>query len=138
MWSTIEYTTTNSDITYEGFSVLTSIKNYIDDSKDDSFDLKSLEKLYIDGLAVIEKSIDPYITRFAAKIVNADIGLTVVQSKSCGKYKVFKTSRLAAVITDVEWCHMLRKVAEPIREEIFQVHKMEKVFLSLESSLVYV
>ena len=85
-------------------------------------------KLCFDGLAVIEKSIDPYITRFAAKIVNADIGLTVVQSKSGGKYKVFKTSRLAAVITDVEWCHMLRKVVEPIREEIFQVHKMEKVF----------
>ena len=85
-------------------------------------------KLCFDGLAVIEKSIDPYITRFAAKIVDADIGLTVVQSKSGGKYKVFKTSRLAAVITDVEWCHMLRKVVEPIREEIFQVHKMEKVF----------
>ena len=32
----------NSDITYDGFSVLTSIKNYIDDSEDDSFDLKSL------------------------------------------------------------------------------------------------
>ena len=32
----------NSDITYDGFSVLTSIKNYIDDIEDDSFDLKSL------------------------------------------------------------------------------------------------
>ena len=35
-------------------------------------------------------------------------------------------SRLAAVIPDAEWCQMLRKVVEPIREEIFQVHKMEK------------
>ena len=38
----------NSDITYDKFSVLTSIKNYIDDSEDDSFDVKSLEKLYIE------------------------------------------------------------------------------------------
>ena len=38
----------NSDITYDKFSVLTSIKNYIDDSEDDSFDFKSLEKLYIE------------------------------------------------------------------------------------------
>ena len=65
----------NSNITFDEFSVLTSIKNYIDDSKDDSFDLKSLEKLYIDGLAEIGKSIGSHITRFAAKIVNT--GLTV-------------------------------------------------------------
>ena len=65
----------NSDITYDKFSVLTSIKNYIDDSEDDSFDLKSLEKLYIDRLAEIGKSIDSHITRFAAKIVST--GLTV-------------------------------------------------------------
>ena len=49
----------NSDITYDEFSVLTSIKNYIDDREDDSFDLKSLEKL-----TKIEKSIDSHITRF--------------------------------------------------------------------------
>ena len=81
------------------------------------------------------------MTRFAAKIVNAATGLTVVQSTSGGKYKAFKTSRLAAVITDAEWCQMLRKVVEPIREEIFQVHKMEKSSMpdiSLESlSLQY-
>ena len=65
----------NSNITYDEFSVLTSIKNYIDDSEDDSFDLKSLEKLYIDRLAEIGKSIDSHITRFAAKIVST--GLTV-------------------------------------------------------------
>ena len=65
----------NSNITYNEFSVLISIKNYIDDSEDDSFDLKYLEKLYIDRLAEIGKSIDSYITRFAAKIVNT--GLTV-------------------------------------------------------------
>ena len=155
----------NSDITYDEFSVLAPIKNYIDDSEDDSFDLKSLEKLYIDGSTEIGKSIDSHITRFAAKLVNADIGLTVVQSTSGGKHKTFKTSRLAAVIPDAEWCQMLRKVVEPIsplstkltkwpnilkqfvgnlptnclsvfghfvglalkgREEIFQVHTMEK------------
>ena len=65
----------NSDITYDEFSVLTSIKNYIDDSEDDSFDLKSLETLYINGLAEIGKSIDSHITRFAAKIVSADINM---------------------------------------------------------------
>ena len=118
----------NSDITYDEFSVLTSIKNYINDSEYDSFDLKSLEKLYIDGLAEIGKSIDSHITQFAAKIVNADIGLTIVQSASGGKYKAFNTSRLAAVIPDVEWCQMLRKVVEPIREE--EVHKMEKSSMS--------
>ena len=68
----------NTDITYDEFSILTSIKNYIDDSEDDSFDLKSLEKLYIDVLAKIRKSIDSHITRFAAKIVHVDTGLTVV------------------------------------------------------------
>ena len=131
----------NSDITYDKFSVLTSIKNYIDDSEDDSFDVKSLEKLYINGLAEIGKSIHSHITRFAAKIVNADIGLNVVQSTSGGKYKAFKTTRLAAVIPDSEWCQILRKVVEAIREEIFQVHEMEKSSmsdLSLESlSLQY-
>ena len=45
----------NSDITYDKFSVLTSIKNYIDKSEDDSFDLKSLKKIYTDGLAEIGK-----------------------------------------------------------------------------------
>ena len=96
-----------------------------------------MEKLYIDGLAEIGKSIDSHITRFAAKIVNADIGLTDVQSTSGCKYQAFRTSRIAAVIQDAEWCQMLRKVVEPIREEIFQVHKMEKSSmsdLSLESS----
>ena len=120
----------NSDITYDEFSVLTSIKNYIDDSEDDSCDLKSLEKLCIKGLAEIGKSIDFHITRFAAKIVNADFGLTVVQSTSGGKYKAFKASRLTAVIPDTGWCQMLRKVVEPIREESFQVHKMEKSSMS--------
>ena len=116
----------NSDITYDEFWVLTSIKNYIGDSEDDSFDLKSLEKLYIDGLAKIWKTIDCHITRFAAKIINTDIGLTVVQSTSGGKYKAFKTSRLSAVIPDAEWCQMLWNVAELIREEIFQIHNTEK------------
>ena len=83
-------------------SNINQIKNYIDDSEDDSFDLRFLEKLYIDGLAEIGKSIDSHITRFAAKIVNADIGLTVVQWTSGGKYKAFKTSLLAAVIPDAE------------------------------------
>ena len=81
----------NSDITYDEFSVLTSIKNYIDDSEYDSFDLKSLEKLYIEGLAKIGKSINSHITRFAAKIFNTDMSLTA-QSTSGGKYKAFKTS----------------------------------------------
>ena len=89
-----------------------------------------MEKLYIDGLAKIRKSIDSHITRFAAKIVHADTGLTVVQSTFGGKYKVFKTIRLAAEIPDAEWCQMLRKVVETIREEIFQVHKMEKSSMS--------
>ena len=120
----------NSDITYDKFSVLTSIKCYIDDSEDDSFDLKSLDKLYIDGFAEIGKSIDSHIIRYAAKIVNIKIGLTVVQSTSGGKYKAFKTSHLAAVIPDVEWCKMLWKVVEPIKEEIFQVHKMKKSSIS--------
>ena len=120
----------NSDITYDKFSVLTLIKCYIDDSEDDSFDLRSLDKLYIDGFAEIGKSIDSHIIRYAAKIVNIKIGLTVVQSTSGGKYKAFKTSHLAAVIPDVEWCKMLWKVVEPIKEEIFQVHKMKKSSIS--------
>ena len=120
----------NSDKTYNEFSVLTSIKNYINDSKDDSFDLKSLGKLYINGLAEIEKSIDSHTTQFAAKIDNTDIGLTAVQSTSGGKYKAFQTSRLAAGIPDEEWCQMLKKVVEPIREKNFQVHKMEKSSMS--------
>ena len=76
--------------------------------------------------AQIGKSIDSHITNFAAKIVNSDSSLAVVQSTSGGQYKAFKTSRLAAVIQDAEWFQMLRNVVEPIREEIFQVHKMEK------------
>ena len=120
----------NSDKTYNEFSVLTSIKNYINDSKDDSFDLKSLGKLYINGLAEIEKSIDSHATQFAAKIDNTDIGLTAAQSTSGGKYKAFQTSRLAAGIPDEEWCQMLKKVVEPIREKNFQVHKMEKFSMS--------
>ena len=106
----------NSDITWDEFSVLTLIKCYIDDSEDDSFDLKSLEKLYIDGFDETGKSIDSHITRFAAKIVNAEFGLTVVQSTTGGKNKAFKTSHLPALIPDEEWCQMLRKVVEPIRE----------------------
>ena len=120
----------NSDKTYNEFWVLTSIKNYINDSKDDSFDLKSLGKLYINGLAEIEKSIDSHATQFAAKIDNTDIGLTAAQSTSGGKYKAFQTSRLAAGIPDEEWCQMLKKVVEPIREKNFQVHKMEKFSMS--------
>ena len=92
----------NSDITYDEFSGLTSIKNYIDDSEDDSFYLNSLEVFYIDGLAEIGKSIDSHINGFTAKIVNADIGLTVVQSTSGDKYQTFNSSHLAAVITDAE------------------------------------
>ena len=92
----------NSDITYDEFSGLTSIKNYIDDSEDDSFYLNSLEVFYIDGLAEIGKSIDSHINGFAAKIVNADVGLTVVQSTSGDKYQTFNSSHLAAVITDTE------------------------------------
>ena len=92
----------NIDITYDKFSGLTSIKNYIDDCEGDSFDLRSLDVFYIDGLAEIGKSIDSHITRFAAKIVNADVGLTVVQSTSGGKYHTFNTNHLAAVITDAE------------------------------------
>ena len=92
----------NSDITYDKFSVLTSMKIYIDDSEDDSFDLRSLEKLHINGLTEIGKSIDSHISQFAAKIVNTDNGLTVVQLTSGGKYKAFKTSYLAAVIPDAE------------------------------------
>ena len=117
-------------------SALTLIKNYINDRKEDSFDLKSLEKLYINVLAEIGKSIDSHITWFTAKIIDADIGLTVVQSTSGSKCKVFKTIRLTAVIPDAEWCQMLRKVVESIREEIFQVHKMEKSFMS-DLSLPY-
>ena len=86
-----------------------------------------MEKLYIDKLAEIGKSIDSHITRFVTKIVNPDIGLTVIQSTSDGKYKSFKTSRLAAAIPDAEWCHMLRKVVKPIRDAIFQVRKMENL-----------
>ena len=53
MQSTNQYTTTKlstmlevekSDIIFNEFSVLTSIKTYINNSEDDSFDLKSLEK----------------------------------------------------------------------------------------------
>ena len=53
MQSTNQYTTIKlstklkvekSDITFNEFSVLTSIKTYINNSEDDSFDLKSLEK----------------------------------------------------------------------------------------------
>ena len=98
-----------------------------------------MEKLYIDELAEIGKSIDSHITRFAAKNVNADIGLTVMQSTSGGKYKSFKTIRLAAVIPDAEWCHMLRKVVEPIRDATFEVCKMEKSSdFSLTSVYLYV
>ena len=85
-----------------------------------------MKKLYIEGLAKIGKSINSHRTQFAANISNADIGLTVVQSTSGGKYKAFKTSRLSAVKPDAEWCQMLRQVVEPIRKEIFQVHKMGK------------
>ena len=131
----------NSDVIYDGFSVLTLIRNYIDDSDDDSFDLKSLEKLYIDGLAEIGKSTYSHITWFAPKIVNANIGPTFLQSTSGGKYKAFKTSRLAVVTPDAEWCQMLRNVVQSIMEVIFQVYKMEKSSisgLSLESlSLQY-
>ena len=97
-----------------------------DDKNNDSFDAKSLQKLYIDELAEIGKSIDSHITQVSAKIVNSDIGLTFIQLTSGGKYKYFKTSRLAAIIPDAEWCHMLRKVVEPIRDALFQVCKMEK------------
>ena len=120
----------NSDVTYDEFSGLTLIKNYVDDSEDDSFDLKSLEIFYIDGLAETGKSIDSHITRFAAKIVNADVGLTVVQSTSGGKYQTFNASHLVAAITDAEWCQVLRNVVEPISEENFQIHKMKKSSMS--------
>ena len=120
----------NSDVTYDEFSGLTSIKNYVDDSEDDSFDLKSLEIFYIDGLAETGKSIDSHITWFAAKIVNADVGLTVVQSTSGGKYQTFNASHLVAAITDAEWCQVLRNVVEPISEENFQIHKMKKSSMS--------
>ena len=120
----------NSDIIYDGFSVLTSIRNYIDDCDDDSFGLKSLEKLYTDGLAEIGKSTDSHITWFAPKIVNADIGLTDVQSTSGGKYKTFKTSRFAVGVPEAEWCQMLRNVVQPIMEVIFQVYKIEKSSMS--------
>ena len=49
---------------------------------------------------------------------------------------IAKMIRLAAEIPGAEWCQMLRKAVEPITEEIFQVHNMEKSSmsdLSLES-----
>ena len=122
----------NGNSVSDDFAVLTAVKDFIDDSDDDSFDLHELEDIYIyiEGLAERGKVIESHITRFACRLENANIGLTIVQSSDGGKYKALKTKRLQAIIPDSDWVQLLRKVVDPIRNEIFEIHEMEKPAVS--------
>ena len=98
--------------------------------------------MYIDGLAERGRFIESHTTRFATKLQSADIGLTVVQPVKGGKYKAIKTKLLESVLQNSDWIQLLRKVIEPIREEIFGVQKVEKSAMSDlstdQSSLSYI
>ena len=61
---------------------------------------------------------------------NANIGLTIVQSKDGGKYHAVKTQRIRESVSDGDWVQHLRKVVEPIRKEIFAIHDEEKTAMS--------
>ena len=112
------------------FGALTAVKNFVDDSENDSFDLGELEDIYIEKLAERGRVIKSHRTRFAAQVETADLSLTVVQSSDRGKYRAFKTQRLRSIISDSDWVNHLRHVVEPIRQEIFEIHKLEKPAMS--------
>ena len=120
----------NENSVFDDFAVVTAEKDFIDDSDDDSFDLRELEDIYIERLAERGKVVESHITRFACWLENANIGLTIVQSSDGGKYTALKTKRLQAILPDSDWVQLLRKVVEPIRNEIFEIHEMEKPAMS--------
>ena len=115
---------------FHEFIIFNTIKDHVEDAKDDSFDLLELEKIYIKEFAERGVFISSHITRFVSKIETANIGLTIVQNRQDGKYRALKTNRIESVMTVTEWGQPLRKVIGPIRDEITEIQKMEKPDMS--------
>ena len=97
---------------------------------DDSFDLGYLERIYIWKLSQCGRIIDSHSTRFASLLQNSDIGPTIVQSKDGGKYRALRTERLGEIVSDSDWIQQLRRVIQPVRKEIDEIHNMEKPSMS--------
>ena len=114
----------------EDFVALTAVKDFVDDSPQDTFILNELENIYLEKLAERGKVTESHITRFATLLKEANMGLTVIQPSEGGKYTAVKTKRLQSIIPDSDWIQLLRKVVEPIRDEIFEIHDMKKHAMS--------
>ena len=114
------------------FVSLSAVKDFVEESSEETFNLKDLEKIYIGKLAEHGRVIKSHMTRFAAKLSKAhNIGLTVIQQLTeCGRYTAVKNETLSSNIPDSDWVQVLRKIVEPIREEIFEIHQIEKPAMS--------
>ena len=98
----------NCDIDkYIAISVLT---DYIESKDTDIFDIHDLHKIYLNHMAERGKLVEPHITRFANLLKSSNIGVTVLQECTGGKYKVYKTKTLKTIIDDNEWLKLLEKV----------------------------
>ena len=120
-----EKATTNGD-DYEN----SALKDFVENSDNETFDIHELESIFLETLVKRGKVVKSHITRFACWLKNANIGLTVVQSTEHGKYTVMKTNSIREIIPDSDWIQLLRKVVEPIRDEILELHALEKTGMS--------
>ena len=92
--------------------------------------MKDLELIYLKKLSELGYKVQSHITRFASKLEDANVGLTVIQSHDCANYFAIKKKALKTVIPDNDWIQMARTVVDPIRKEIMAAHEMEKPQMS--------
>ena len=112
------------------FVALSAVKDYADCSNADSFPLIDLEKIYIQKLAELGHETQSHTTRFASKLNASDIGLSVIQAEKCSRYVAAKKESLEKIIPDSDWINLIRKVVNPIRQEVIAAHRMEKPHMS--------
>ena len=93
------------------YIVLCALADYIDSSNDDMFDIHDLKKVYIKHFAERGKVVQPQITRFADLLKESNVGVTVVQECTGGKYKLYRTAKMGSIISDNEWLKLLQKVS---------------------------
>jgi hypothetical protein len=111
------------------YVAIAAIKDHVDSSCEERFQLKDLENIYLEKLAEHGKEVQSHMTRFVSKLKEADVELTMIQMGKSTKFHAVKTERLKTIIPDSDWIQILRKVVEPIRDEIIEVHRMQNFII---------
>ena len=96
-----------------------AVYSHVKGSAEKTFQVSTLENIYLEKLEHFGIHKSSHTTRFAEKLLEFDCGVLPVQKKEGSQHVAIKKDSFHDVVhSPVEWFHLLRKVVDPIKSEI--------------------